>query len=243
MQQIDKNDVDISILFKWGTAVPIKDAFGTTIETVFVRLAGDAETNIARTYALRESAKLRNLLKTPDSDERLAYIPNWKDMKEVNLVELVIQFKLRDLVQRVTKDILLPLPVEPRSDAKLEAYENYQKEVDEYPTKRESTIKEKLDGTIQEERKTLSKLPKGELALEAENAIIAELCERRMYEAFQAMILTQATFRDEDYKIKYFKSVEEFENLISDFKEQLFNAYNSINISTENLKKLPEAMR
>ncbi|GAG19539.1 unnamed protein product, partial [marine sediment metagenome] len=86
-------------------------------------------------------------------------------------------------------------------------------------------------------------ISKGELALEAENAIIAELCEQRMYDAFQASVLTFATFKDDEYKIKYFKSVEEFEALISDFKEQLFTAYNSINISTENLKKLPEVMQ
>jgi len=243
MQEIDKNDVDISILFKWGTPVPIKDAFGTTIETVYVRLVGDAETNIARTYALRESAKLRNLLKTPDSDERVAYIPDWKNMRDSNLIELVIQFKLRDIVQRVTKELMMPLPVEPKSDATLEQHEKYQKEVDDYPTIREGKLKERLDEEVKKERKHLHSLPKGELALEAENAIIAELCERRMYDAFQAMVLTQATFRDQEYKIRYFKSAEEFENLISDFKDQLFTAYNSINISTENLKKLPEVMQ
>lgn len=243
MQEIDKNDVDISILFKWGTPVPIKDAFNNTIEIVYVRLAGDAETNIARTYALRESAKLRESLRTPRSDERLAYIPDWKTMKDSHLVELIIQFNLRELVQKVTKDILMPLPVEPRSDSSLEAQEKYQKEIDDYPNVRESKIKTRLDELIKEERENLKSLPKGELALEAENAIIKELCERRMYDAFQAMILTQTTFKDQDYKVRYFNSAEEFENLISDFKDQLFTAYNSINISTENLKKLPGAMQ
>jgi hypothetical protein len=243
MQEIDKNDVDISILFKWGTPVPIKDAFDHTILTVYVRLVGDAETNRARTYALRESAKLRELLKTPGSDERLAYIPDWKSMRDSNLMELVIQFKLRELVQKVTKEVLMPLPVEPKSDDTLEKHENFQKEVDEYPEKREGKIKTGLDAAIKEERKYLSRLPKGELALEAENAIIAELCERRMYDAFQAMVLTQATYHDPEYKEKYFNSVEEFENLITDFKDQLFEAYNSININTENLKKLPGAMQ
>lgn len=243
MQEIDKNDVDISILFKWGTPVPMKDAFGTVIETVYVRLVGDAETNRARVYALRESAKLREILKTPNSDERIAYIPDWKNMRDKNLIELVIQFNLRDIVQEVTKDLLLPLPLEPRSDATLESHEKYQKEVDDYPVIREGKIKEGIEETITKERKRLKGLPKGELALEAENAIITELCERRMYDAFQAMVLTQATFRDPDYKIRYFNSVEDFENLISDFKDQLFKAYNSINISTENLKKLPGAMQ
>jgi len=242
MQEIDKNDVDISILFKWGTPVPIKDAFDNIIEIVYVRLAGDAETNRARTYALRESAKLRDLLRTPRSDERLAYIPDWKSMNEGHLVELIIQFNLRELVQKVTKEILMPLPVEPRSDSTLESQEKYQKEIDEYPKVRESKIKTRLDEIVKEERQRLKDLPKGELALEAENAIIKELCERRMYDAFQAMILAQTTFKDSEYKEKYFNSAEEFENLISDFKEQLFTAYNSINISTENLKKLPGAM-
>ncbi|GAG30980.1 unnamed protein product, partial [marine sediment metagenome] len=37
MQEIDKNDVEISVLYKWGTPVPMKDAFGNTIEIIYVR--------------------------------------------------------------------------------------------------------------------------------------------------------------------------------------------------------------
>ena len=243
MQEIDKNDVDISPLFNWGTPVPIKDAFEHTILTVYVRLVGDADTNRSRTYTLRESAKLRNLLRTPGTDERLAFIPDWKGMNRDNLAELIIQFKIREYVQKATKDLLLPLPVEPKGDASLEKQENYQKEVDDYPTTREGKLKERITKIIDEEREYLKSLPKMEVVLEAEGAIIDELCERRMYEAFQASVLSFATFKDAEYKEKYFDSPEEVENLISDFKEQLFTAYNSININTENLKKLPEVMQ
>ncbi len=243
MQEIDKNDVEISVLYKWGTPVPMKDAFGNTIETLYVRLIGDADTNRARVFALRESANLRKVLRTPDTDERLAYIPDWKSMRNESLVELVIKFKIREYVQKVTKNLLLPLPIEPDSDAPLEDHEEYQKKVDQWPNVRENKIKNELQEVVDTERKYLKSISKGELALEAENAIIEELCEQRMYDAFQARVLTFATFKDDEYKIKYFKSVEKFEDLISDFKEQLFTAYNSINISTENLKKLPEVMQ
>lgn len=239
MQNVDKNDVDISILFNWGTVVVMKDAFDNDIETLYVRLVGDADTNRARTYALRKSAELRDQLKTPGSDERVAFIPDWKTMKTQNLIELVVQFRLRDYVQRVTKDILLPLPIEPKSDASLEKHEEYQKEVDSYPSVREGKIKESLESIIKSEKDYLRSLPKGEIVLEVENAIIAELCEQRMFESFQAMVLTLATHTDPEYTTKFFKSVEEFEELISDFKDQLFKAYNAININTENLKKLP----
>ena len=242
MEFVEKNDVDISILFKWGTPVPMKDAFDNTIEILYVKLIGDADTNRSRTFALRESAKLRALLKTPGSDERVAYIPDWKSMKNSSLTELVIQFKLREYVQKVTKNLLMPLPDEPDSDSSLESHEEYQKKVDEWPKIREDKIRDELQKVVDEERKYLKSIGKGELALEAENAIIAELCEQRMYDAFQASVLTFATFSDQEYKNKYFKSMEEFEALISDFKDQLFKAYNSININTENLKKLPEAM-
>lgn len=243
MQEIDKNDVEISLLYKWGTSVPMKDAFENIIEMVYVRLIGDADTNRARTYALRESAKLRELLRAPGTDERVAYIPDWKSMRNKSLIELVIQFKLREYVQKVTKNLLLPLPEEPKSDAPLEEHEKYQKKVDQWPNIRETKIKDELQKVVDDERKYLTNISKGELALEAENAIIEELCEQRMYDAFQARVLTFATFKDSEYKEKYFNSVEEFENLISDFKEQLFTAYNSININTENLKKLPEVMQ
>ena len=243
MQEIDKNDVDISKLFNWGTPVPIKDAFDHTIETVYVRLVGDADTNRARTYALRESATLRKLLKTPGTDERLAFVPDWKNMKSDNLVELVVQFKIREYVQKATKDLLMPLPVEPKGDASLQKQEEYQKEVDDYPGTREEKIKDSINKTIESEKKYLRSLPKVDIVLEAENAIIAELCEQRMYNAFQASVISYATFKDENYTERYFTSEEEVENLISDFKEQLFTAYNAININTENLKKLPEVMQ
>ena len=242
MQEIDKNDVDISKLFNWGTPVPMKDAFGNTIETIYVRLIGDADTNRARTYALRESATLRRKLREPGSDERLAYIPDWKSMRNAELVELVIQFKLREYVGKVTKNLLLPLPVEPKSEDSLEKHEQYQNEVDQYPDTRENRLRDEIQKVVDSERKYLGSISKGELALEAENAIIAELCEQRMYNAFQAKVLTFATFKDEEYKIRYFNSAEVFENLLSDFKEQLFTAYNSININTENLKKSQGAM-
>ncbi|MHA2046048.1 MAG: hypothetical protein ACW99G_14745 [Candidatus Thorarchaeota archaeon] len=242
MQDIDKNDVETSILFNWGTPVPMVDDFGNLVETVYVRLVGDADTNRARTYALRQSAELREKLRTPDSDERVAYIPDWKSMRNENLIELVIQFKLREYVQKVTKDLLLPLPAEPSSDASLEEQEKYQKEVDEYPSVRENKVRESMQAVIQSEREYLATLPKLDLALEAENAIIAELCEQRMYDAFQAKVITLATFYDDKYQKRRFSSTEQFEDLLPTFKEQLFSAYNSININTENLKKLPGAM-
>jgi len=246
MESIDKNDVDISKLFNYGTPVPLKDDFDKNIKKedgspliLYIKLIGDADTNRARVYALRKSSEMRKELRTPDSDLRIAYIPDFTGVSKANLIEMVINFNLREYVQEALKSLIMPLPLEPDSGASLEKQEKYQQEVDNWTETREKRIRELIEETVVKHRKYLSSLPKEELALEAENAIINELCEQEMYNSFQSMVLTLGTFNDPEYTQRSFQTPHGFDNLPKPIRDQLLEAYEKINISTEDLKKLP----
>jgi len=155
MRSIDKNDVDISKLFRWGAKFNILDSRDQVIVEVYIRLVGDAELNRARVFALRKSAELRSKLREENSDERLAFIPPLEDLDKENLVETALLYMIRDITLDAIKDTRLPLPAEPDSDSSLEKQEKYQKEVDEYPTKKDSIIREKIEKTVELRRQEL----------------------------------------------------------------------------------------
>jgi hypothetical protein len=73
MKDIEKNDVDISKLFKWGTSTTVQTPRGDAI--VWMKILGDADVNKARIYALRRSAEMRAKMVDLDSDERIALLP------------------------------------------------------------------------------------------------------------------------------------------------------------------------
>ena len=234
--EIEKNDVDVSKLFKYGTSVELENNLGNTI-TLYVRLAGDADVNRSRTYALRRSMDLRRKLKEPESDERLAYIPYFFEAAQDNLIETFLSYRLKYYTNEVIKNLDMTLPVEPRSDAPLEEHETYQLLVDDWPKVRALKIEAGILSLADKERERLKKLSKDEVFEELERTIIAELCEQELYTAFREMTTYLGTYKNEDYKIKAFDSVEDFQNLPAEIKNKLMDAYISIDIGLEDLKK------
>jgi hypothetical protein len=47
-------------------------------------------------------------------------------------------------------------------------------------------------------------------------------------------------FKDDEYKEHFFEKFEDYENLLSEQKALIRQAYNSLNIGTDDLKKLRE---
>ena len=129
---VERNDVDISQLFMWGKEFEIEGNAGKKAK-VFIRLIGDADLNRARVHALRSSADLRNKLKTKGSDERLAFLPEVGSVERDVLIESISIMNIRDFSQEAVKEVDIPYPIEPDSDAKLEKMEKYQAQVDAYP--------------------------------------------------------------------------------------------------------------
>lgn len=242
MKTAEKNDVDISKLFAWGREVTIVDSIGEDLFTVFMRVVGDAEINQARVYALRKSAELRKKLKIKDSDERLAFIPELDEVETENIIELILNQSIKDLASKIVKEIQFPLPKELKSDTTLEEEEKYQKEVDEWPEKRELFISEKIQQRLEVEREKLKKQDKKELIKEFENILINNMCESEMIKSFTEMSAYFSVYKTDSYKERVFNSVEEFSNLPSNIKEQFIRNYESLDIRADDLKKLRGVM-
>jgi hypothetical protein len=119
---IEKGDVDLSKLFHWGKQFEITDRFGKKVMDVYLRLVGDAELNRARIFAIRKSSELRKKLKEENSEERLVFIPDLDENKQ-DLIDRISVLKIKEFTQAASKEVSIPLPKEPKSDAPLEEIE------------------------------------------------------------------------------------------------------------------------
>jgi len=235
MNSIDKNDVDISSLFNWGTEFTLDTPSGEI--TFYLKIIGDAEINRARTFALRESAKLRAKLKEEGSEERLAFIPDTTTVERENLIELIVALMMKDLIPKIRRDIDIPYPKEPRTDADLEEFEEYQEEIDNYPELVEKSVEKQFRDGIDVERKKLEKFDTEKLLQIYEKEMINRVCETEMYNKFQDMCVYFSVYRDPDYKDRMFPSFEQYDNLPTQLKEKLSTKYAGMDLKLDDLKK------
>lgn len=236
MRSPEKNDVNIQKLFNWKKEFKLALFDGTEV-ILYIKLIGDADLNRARVFALRKSAELRNKLRTKDSDERLAFIQPPETIDEEKLIEIVAMLTLREITQQAYKEIKVPFPKEPSSNATTEELEEYQKEVDEYPGKREKVVKEFITNKVEEKRNELKNLPKDKLYLVYEFVLINELCEQEVLKRFKEYCAYLGLFKNKEYKELLFDSFEEFDNLPKETKDLFIDTYDSIDIGMDELKK------
>jgi hypothetical protein len=237
MQSIDKNDVDVSRLFKWNKEVIVRGEDDKEILTVYMRLCGDAEINRARVYALRKSGEMRKKLHDKNSDEYLAFIPDPDIVEMENVIELLLMQWTREYAQDAVKEVKLILPVEPGSDVTLEQQEKYQEEIDNWPQMREQKIREFVMDKLDNKRKELEELPPNIVYKEYVKMYTNRLCEEEMIKGYREMCAYFGSYKDQELITRLCGSFEEFDNLTSDLKNQLIVEYMSLEMDGEELKK------
>jgi hypothetical protein len=240
MKNIERNDVDISVLFSYKKEMEVEAPTGEKIP-LYIKLVGDAELNIARVFALRESREFRENLEDVQWKDRKAFIPSIKKLKKEDLINIILSFKLKDFQEAAYRTITVPEPKKPSGDADLEEHENYQKEIDEYPEKVTRAASKKALDESEIERKRLEKKLKKDLAFEYENYIIGQLCNALFFSKFKEKCAYFGTFKSSDYKVRAFNSFEDFENVPTSLKGEILNVYLELEMEMEDLKKLPEA--
>ena len=242
---VEKNDVDLSPLFSWSKKFEIvneDNEKGDEVHMpVYMRLLGDADLNRTRVFALRNSAEMRRKLKDENSDERLAYIPQMDQMTEEQLTNIILVLSMRDTTKEVTKNLKIKQPKIPRSDASTEVQEKYQAEVDAYDGKRQKEIKKSLEKALEEKRLTLLEKSKESLYSIYVSFMINELCEQEVMRSFREYSAYFGAYKDENLKEKLFSSYDEFANLPSELKSQFMNAYQSLEMVGDDLKKSLQA--
>lgn len=238
MESIDKNDVDITKLFGWKGKLTILDEKENPIMDVYMRLVGDADSNRARVYALRESAKTRKELHDKDNLDRFAYImPEELVGSEEDLINMLLALRTREFMKEAFENTVIDLPTEPRDKADLEEQEEYQKQVDEWPSKRMNAIKDYITKKVAEAKEEYLDKSKHDLYTMYEKMIIDITCEFKMIEDFKSMCIYYSTFKDDTYKVRLFSDFDEYENLPPAVKTQLKEFYSKLEVGTEDLKK------
>lgn len=235
MNDIDKNDVNISTLFNWGSQLEIETHKGPL--TFWMRIVGDADLNRARVYGLRNSAELRRKLKDESSDEHIALVPDFDVTERDKAIEAILLYKITDLTERAQKDLNLDYPKEPDSDAKQEEHEKYQAKIDAFPEYVEKVVKKAYTKEVNAEKRRLNKNSDEELLEIFEETLINKLCENKMMGSFQDMCVYFSSYRDKDYKKHLFSNIDAFLDLPTQVKEDFYVFYTTLTPPTEELKK------
>jgi hypothetical protein len=238
----EKNDVDISQLFKWNKEVDISDTYtGSTIK-LYLRLVGDAELARSRAYAYRKSAELRKSLKKDGSDERISFIAELSEVKNKEaMVQSIVLLRLADMNMRAMRDTNLLEPKEPSSDATQEDWENYQVAIDQYPKDFTNLVLKKVEELRSKEEEDTKKLPLKLLYDTYEAEVIEKMCVEEMQTRYYDMCTYLGTYKDNKFRTRAFLSVDDFDNLHPQLKNRLKTEYQSLELGTDILKKLPEA--
>ena len=237
MADIEKNDVDISKLFLWNTEVEIKDDAGTVLKTVWMRLVGDADLNRARVISLRESSKIREALKTENSDEYMAYIAPLKFTEKENIVAGIKLLNMGDYMDEARTSVITKFPVEPPSDASLEEQENYQKIIDEFPLKWDKDLDKELKKIDKRESTRLEELDIEVLKKEYIDKLIGYICQSMMNSTFHSYCTYFGTYEDKKFRRRVFRSYDDYSNISPKTKQKLEDAYKELEISVPELKK------
>lgn len=240
-REIDKNDVDISQLFRWNKEVEIADALSGQKVKLYMRLLGDADLGRARAYAYRKSSELRKKLKTKDSDERTALLAELGDFSDEEVIINSIKIlRIQEIYQQAVKNVDIKEPREPDED-NLEKWEDYQKQVDEYSTKFRKAVDKEAEKLSKLDEAALKERSKEDLYKVYENEVISKLCQEEMNSKFYDKSIFLATFKDEKFKVPAFKDFDSYDNVHPQLKAMLKEEYQKLELGIEILKKLPEA--
>ena len=237
-RSIEKNDVDITQLFKWSREVTISDPVTSTDVTVYVRLIGDADLNIARTSAIRKSGELRRKLRSPDSSERVSFINEISELKDKETIVTFILLLMTEQIQNeAVKSTSVPFPKDIKADATLEEQEKYQEEIDDYPKVFTKAVGKEIKKIQKTELKRLESLTQEQLYNEYERLVIDRLCQAEMIDSYYEQCVFFGTYTDSEFKKKAFKSFETFQNIATKLKDQLIEEYKNLEVGMEMLKK------
>lgn len=241
IRDIEKNDVDISVLFKWNKEIEVEDVVPNIKIKFYMRLLGDADLGKARAYAYRKSAELRKRLRDKDSDERVILLAEIDDFVDDEVLSKAIEvLRMPDIYQAAVKNVHLPEPKEPDTD-ELESWEDYQKKVDEYSDKFRKAVDKEADKLRADVVAQLQGKSREELYKIYEGEVINKLCQDEMNNRFYDMSIFLSIFKDNKFKNPAFKNFDEYDNTRPLLKTRLKEEYQRLELGIDVLKKLPEA--
>jgi hypothetical protein len=236
----EKNDVEISKLFTWGKEAIIVDSDDKEVLKYYIRILGDADLGRSRVYALRKSAELRKKLNDLETDERIGFIIDETSVGKEQLVQIILTIRVKDFTSDVQKEINIPFPREPKSDAPLKVQEEYQQAIDSFPSRVQEAIHAEVTKRMENEQKRLMAFTKKELYDMYVDFTINDICEREMFSKFKNHCILLGCYKDSEYKEKLFKDMDEILALPEPIKNQFIDEYSGLEMSMDFLRQSPE---
>jgi len=230
-------------LFKWTGELTIRDKDGEPVIVrkrslvLHQRIIGDSDLGLARKMALKASRELRKELKDETSNSFAAMIPDYEDIEDGVLANMVILASSPEIRRAAIDQADRPRePLEPDQDASLEVQEDYETELEEYKTAINEAIDTKVGELIQARSEELKELSRVELTKLFLESTVRSICQAEMLRTFNSWCSYLGTYRDRKYTTRAFASYAEFADAATELKSQILNGYLMLEIAGTDLK-------
>lgn len=229
-------------LFKYKTKVQIKGQDGSTKATVWLRVIGDEDLNNCYKLARIASAQRRKLLRQENSPEYLDEIAPIEEMEDEDLRKIVRQSKETEftseayvMVNREDLPKIEDIAVEPDAPS-LEEQEILDGKLLEIEMSYQTALKQYVQDRLEAFDAELSQMSKEDTVVLAKKALANILPLRTFADELIAQKIFHATYQDEPCTKREFRSVDEFKEAHRFVKEQLIEAYNTVELATDDIK-------
>jgi len=226
----------IANLFRWHKKVEIKDG-SKVLDTVYIRLVGDAEFQEAKNMSLRRSKKLRISLRDSNTDE---YQASFSDLHSLTKDELIMGITFGEIPDYRDEGLLtLPEKEMPElpDNPTLEQQEEYETNLEELRAARAKALTEFIEKKADDRKVEIGKTDDiDELREMYVHSVINMKCSEEFTRAFREYQIFSGTYADNKFKTLSFDSFEEFDGCAPQLKNQLMTAYISLEMSGEDLK-------
>lgn len=226
----------IANLFRWHKKVEIRDG-DKVLDTVYIRLVGDAEFQEAKIVALKHSKQLRILLRDKSTDE---YAANFSDLHSLTRDELIMGVTFGEIPDYRDEGLLtLPEkdPPELPDDPTLEQQEEHETKIEELRADRAKALTEFIEKRAEERKVEIGEEEDIEKLREIYvRSSINMKCSEEFTRAFREYQVFTGTYADSKFKTLAFDNFDEFDGCAPQLKNRLMTAYISLEMSGEELK-------
>uniref|UniRef100_A0A6M3K3G7 Uncharacterized protein n=1 Tax=viral metagenome TaxID=1070528 RepID=A0A6M3K3G7_9ZZZZ len=226
----------LSKLFRWHKKVEIKRG-DKVLETVYVRLVGDADFQEAKNVSLKHSKQLRVKLRNKESEE---YDANFSDLDTLTRDELIMGVTYGEIPD-YRDEALLTIPEkelpELPDNPTLEQQEDYETKAGEIRGERAKAIADFIEKRAEERKAEFAKIDDIDKLREMyTHSIINMKCGEEFTRVFREYQIYKGTYLDNKFKTLAFESFEEFNECAPQLKATLLSAYVNLELSGEDLK-------
>ena len=225
----------LSDLFRWSKKLEIKEG-DRVLDTVYLRLVGDADFQDAKNVALKASKSLRIRLKNPETED---YQASFSDIDTLSREELAMGIVYGEITDYRDEAIVKnpdKMPPDPLDNPTLEEQEEYEETLEKMRTDRITALAKYIEKRTDERKAELLEEEDDRLRELYHYSIINLKCNEEFTNAFRSYQIYRGTYKDAKFKELAFDSFEDFTSCSPQLKEILLQSYIGLELSGDDLK-------